>query len=45
MLPCQCRAKREAGKDAGSADIRHIGATEDADWRRVAAGSGTDDIA
>jgi hypothetical protein len=45
MLPGRMRAKSKPGKDAGSAHIGHMGATEDAAWRRFAAAGGQDDIA
>jgi hypothetical protein len=41
MLPCSRRAKSKPGKDAGSAHIPDMGATEDAAWRSFAAGGDT----
>jgi hypothetical protein len=45
VLPRCWRAKSKPGKDAGSAHIRHMGATEDAAWRSFAAASNEDDTA
>jgi hypothetical protein len=45
MMLLRCwRAKSKPGKDTGSAHIGHMGATEDAAWRRFAAAGNEDDI-
>jgi hypothetical protein len=44
MLACARRTKSKPGKDAGSAHIGHMGATEDAAWRSFAVGGCMEDI-